>query len=238
MTKKLLNLGLIFKKKINLTISILFIMLSLGVEISAFELKPYEAKYLASKLGIEITGTRKLEKIDTNKYKISMKTNFLWFKLYESSEFILTEKNKIVSLKYEYKKTGRKNKNIKMVFDRENSILIKYINGDKVEHPLKENVYDRLSYQEQMRLELINNSEINYFEYKVLDHNKISEYIFLKKEDDSDNERIIVFEREIEGKSIKISFSEKYDYIPEEFLLKKNGEEQTISLYMINNLKL
>ena len=59
-------------------------MLSLGAEISALELKPYEAKYLASKLGIEITGTRKLEKIDTNKYKISMKTNFLWFKLYEA----------------------------------------------------------------------------------------------------------------------------------------------------------
>ena len=213
-------------------------MLSLGAEISAFELKPYEAKYLASKLGIEITGTRKLEKIDTNKYKISMKTNFLWFKLYESSEFILTEKNKIVSLKYEYKNTGKKNKNIKMIFDRENSILIKYINGDKVEYPLKENVYDRLSYQEQMRLELINNSEINYFEYRVLDHNKISEYIFLKKEDDSDNERIKVFERVIKDKSIKISFSEKNDYIPEEFLLKKNGEEQTISLYMINNLKL
>ena len=238
MTKKLLNSELIFKKKINLKISILFIILSLGAEINAYELRAYEAKYLASKFGIEITGTRKLEKIDSNKYKISMKTNFLWFKLYESSEFILTEKNKIVSLKYVYKSTGKKNKNIKMIFDRENSIIIKYINGDKVEYPLKENVYDRLSYQEQMRLELINNSDINYFEYRVLDHNKISEYIFLKKEDDSDNERIKVFERVKQDKSIKISFSAKNDYIPKEFLLKKDGEEQTISLHMINKVTL
>ena len=74
--KKFLNSGLIFKTKINLKTSILFIILSLNSEINAFELKPYEAKYLASKFGLEITGTRKLEKIDTNKYKISMKTNF------------------------------------------------------------------------------------------------------------------------------------------------------------------
>tara|TARA_B100002019_G_scaffold244398_1_gene221352 strand:- start:88 stop:804 length:717 start_codon:yes stop_codon:yes gene_type:complete len=237
MTKKLLNSGLIFKTKINLKTSILFIILSLNSEINAFELKPYEAKYLASKFGLEITGTRKLEKIDTNKYKISMKTNFLWFKLYESSEFILTGKNKIVSLKYEYKSTGKNNKNIKMTFDRENSILRKYINGDKVEHSFKENVYDRLSYQEQMRLELINNPDINYFKYRVLDHNKTSEYIFLKKEDNSDDKSIKVFERKKEDRSIKISFSAKNDYIPEVFLLKKDGEEQTIFLQKITNPK-
>ena len=101
----------------------------------------------------------------------------------------------IVPLKYEYKSTGKNNKNIKMTFDRENSILRKYINGDKVEYSFKENVYDRLSYQEQMRLELINNPDINYFKYRVLDHNKISEYIFHKKEDNSDNKKHKVFER-------------------------------------------
>lgn len=209
----------------------LLLSLTINFGLNAYELKPYEAQYVTSIYGVTATGKRTLKKISHNKYILDMEVNFLWFGVSESTEFIINDNN-VKTLKYSYKVSGSGNKkNINMIFDKKNSILRKDINGKKTKHMIKGRLYDKLSYQIQMRLDLLKDQNVSTLKYIVADHNNISEYEFLKKNKNEDNsEASIIFERIKNNKFTRIWFSSKKDFFPEKFYLKKGKEEQTITL--------
>ena len=232
--RKYQKMALIFYKRNITKVFLLILSLSFHKNLYSFELHPYEAKYQATKYGIKATGKRTLEVIEKNKYRLTMKVDFLWFSFIESSEFIITEDFNVQSLNYLYKSKGSKNKkNIIMTFDLKNSTLTKDINGTLTNHKISDITYDKLSYQIQMRIDLFKEPSIRSLNYLVADHDKTRKYLFSNKnkiKNELIDQTSVIFERNEKNKTTRIWFSIDQDFIPEKFYLKKGDEEQIIYL--------
>jgi hypothetical protein len=212
-------------------------------------LKPYTAQYEATwKAGwfpITIEATRTLEKLGDN-WKVSFEAYSSVADLSEISEFSLLE-NQILPIKYRYKTSGFLSKKLRnLEFNRtENKVWLPYkdVWGD---YELTDSIQDHLSYQEQIRLDLINGkSELSY---PVTYKNRLKQYDFsivgkaTLKMDQGNIETIEI--KQIKNKdkeSTHIWLAKDYDFLIVKLqTIESNGVSQTLKLKqaIIGNKKL
>lgn len=150
-----------------------------GVALNA-ELRPFQAEYVAQFRGLPVKarGTRTLEKIADNIYRLSSSADSLMVKVLEYSEFELTDGH-LIPLLYHYERKGiGRNKRESSEFDWDSG-LVRHDEGDTALLP---NTLDKLSYQYQLRLDvaeaMANGATGDLLTYIVSDEEKRKEYVF------------------------------------------------------------
>jgi hypothetical protein len=212
-------------------------------------LKPYKAKYEATwKAGwfpITIEATRTLEKLGNN-WKVSFEAYSSVADLSEISEFSLS-KNQILPVKYRYKTSGFLSKKLRnLEFNRkENKVWLPY-EDTWGSYELTDSIQDHLSYQEQIRLDLISGK--SEFSYPVAYKNRLKQYDFsivgkaTLKMDQGNIETIEIKQIKSKDKeSTHIWLAKDYDFLIVKLqTIESNGVSQTLKLKqaIIGNKKL
>lgn len=145
----------------------------------ARRLMPYEAIYQAEIKGMKVRMQRNLL-VDDDRVTVSMSAKKLIFAISETSESSITETGDLRSVSYTHKRRNlgdRKDRHAE--FDWQANTVVDLLNeGQKaiaIEFPL----YDKISYQEQFRLDLSANPAQERFEYRITDGRGIKDYVFI-----------------------------------------------------------
>ena len=117
------------------------------------DLSLYEAQYSTKVAGLGVTLTRSLTE-DAGRYHLSQGGKTFMVKLRESSYFSLNG-DQIVGEQFVYQLSGVSNRRREVVFDQDAGTIRSLRKKTWTEHPWSPEVLDRLSQQEQMRLELL-----------------------------------------------------------------------------------
>lgn len=136
---------------------------------------PYTATYVGSFKGWKIETTQELKKLEKNNWRLGIAANNLLGKIKESSNFAV-KNNAIESQHYSYwRNVMLKNISIETHFDW--AAKTATTTGNKEgKITLQGGEYDSLSYQLQLRCDLINNSPA--LVYPVVDHDEIDRLEF------------------------------------------------------------
>ena len=202
-------------------------------------LKPYVAEYEATwKAGwfpITIEATRTLEKIGDN-WKVSFEAYSSVADLSEISEFTLLE-DQILPITYRYKTSGFLSKKLrKLEFNRDkNKVWLPY-KETWGNYELTNSIKDHLSYQEQIRLDLINGK--TELSYAVAYKGRLKQYEFSVVGETSlkttqGNMRAIEIKqnKSKDTESTHIWLAKDYDYLIIKLqTTKSNGVSQTLKL--------
>ncbi len=214
----------------------LFCILASQLACTATTIPPYEATYTTKLRGIKITGIRKFEITGENTYKISWKAKALWMRLNEWSEFEIINNRTIRPLSYHYTRKGLgTDRPVHIYFDWKNGIA----NGSKgkkeYQFDLPSGTLDRLSYQFQLQMDLLEKPRKKSFSYNVASHNKIKIYTF----DFQGNETIstnlglidsLIYRRQKENRTTNIWFSPAQHYLPVQIEQIERGKSSTIKI--------
>ena len=137
-------------------------------------LRPFEAVYKTTALGMTLDLTRSLTR-DGDNYRLeSSGKNFL-IKMKESADFRLTDSN-IEGVRFNSKVKTLKTNNRAVEFDKELGVIKSMKRGEWSEHPLEPGVLDQFSQQQQLRLTLMQ-SDVppETLQFRVVDGAKISD---------------------------------------------------------------
>ena len=137
-------------------------------------LRPFEAVYNTTALGMTLDLTRSLTR-DGDNYRLeSSGKNFL-IKMNESADFRLTDSG-IEGVRFTSKVKTLKTNNRAVEFDKELGVIKSMKRGEWSEHPLEPGVLDQFSQQQQLRLTLMQ-SDVppETLQFRVVDGAKISD---------------------------------------------------------------
>ena len=137
-------------------------------------LRPFEAVYKTTALGMTLDLTRSLTR-DGDNYRLeSSGKNFL-IKMNESADFRLTDSG-IEGVRFTSKVKTLKTNNRAVEFDKELGVIKSMKRGEWSEHPLEPSVLDQFSQQQQLRLTLMQ-SDVppETLQFRVVDGAKISD---------------------------------------------------------------
>ncbi len=158
-------------------------LLALGVALCcanalASELKPYQAEYEARISGFDVTLQRQLAR-HGEQYTLSMDMQKLWFKIKERGDFTITANGIVKPTVYSHIRSGvSKKHNTDLRFDwNTKQVSDRLINNHKplsIEFP----TYDKLSFQPQFRLDLINKPLQKRYEYRLASHKRVKLYAY------------------------------------------------------------
>jgi len=200
---------------------------------TATQLPPYEATYTAKLRGIKIRGLRKFEEIDKDTYKLSWRAKALWMRLDEWSVFKVVDE-KVIPVSYHYTRKGLgSDRPVHVYFDWEN-MKVRGSKGDKKYHfDLEENVLDKLSFQVQLQIDLLQNNKLTAANYRIARYNRLSDYSFsyLQKEridTELGPQQTLVFERKKNDGSTKLWISPEQNYLPVKIENVDDGKSNTI----------
>ena len=137
-------------------------------------LRPFEAVYKTTALGMTLDLTRSLTR-DGDNYRLeSSGKNFL-IKMKESADFRLTDSN-IEGVRFNSKVKTLKSNNRAVEFDKELGVIKSMKRGEWSEHPLEPGVLDQFSQQQQLRLTLMQtDTPPETLQFRVIDGAKISD---------------------------------------------------------------
>ena len=121
--------------------------------IAAKDLSLYEATYTTKVIGLSVTLNRSLTR-DGDSYHLSQAGKTFMLSLSEDSHFTL-EGEQIIGEDFVYQLGGVSKRRREVHFDPDNNIIRSLKKKEWTEHPWSPNVLDRLSQQEQMRLQLL-----------------------------------------------------------------------------------
>ena len=121
--------------------------------IAAKDLSLYEATYTTKVIGLSVTLNRSLTR-DGDRYHLSQAGKTFMLNLSEDSHFTL-EGEQIIGEDFVYQLGGVSKRRREVHFDPDNNIIRSLKKKEWTEHPWSPNVLDRLSQQEQMRLQLL-----------------------------------------------------------------------------------
>ena len=121
--------------------------------IAAKDLSLYEATYTTKVIGLSVTLNRSLTR-DGDRYHLSQAGKTFMLSLSEDSHFTL-EGEQIIGEDFVYQLGGVSKRRREVHFDPDNNIIRSLKKKEWTEHPWSPNVLDRLSQQEQMRLQLL-----------------------------------------------------------------------------------
>ena len=121
--------------------------------LAAEGLSLYEATYTTKVIGLSVTLNRSLTR-DGDRYHLSQAGKTFMLSLSEDSHFTL-EDEQIIGEDFVYQLGGVSKRRREVHFDPDNNIIRSLKKKEWTEHPWSPNVLDRLSQQEQMRLQLL-----------------------------------------------------------------------------------
>lgn len=130
--------------------------LSLGAPLAtlaAGDLSLYEATYKTKVIGLSVTLNRRLTR-DGGRYHLSQAGKTFMLSLSEDSHFTL-EGEQIIGENFVYQLGGVSKRRREVHFDPKNNVIRSLKKKEWTEHPWSPDVLDRLSQQEQMRLQLL-----------------------------------------------------------------------------------
>lgn len=196
----------------------------------------YQAKYTAKMKGIRVNGIRSIKPIGENRYRADWKIKALWMNIDEWSEFEIDAKNNIRPLKYYYGKKGFSNdKPINIKFNWKEKILISRQGEIEQVYILENNTQDKLSYQIQMQLDLIDKPRPHRLEYNVATEKGLEKYVFQYESEKivdskAGKKTSVVFSHNKKNREVKLWLAPDFLYAPIQLLFKKGGSEQFILL--------
>lgn len=137
-------------------------------------LRPFEAIYKTTALGMTLDLTRSLTRDGENYRLESSGKNFL-IKMEEFADFRLTDSG-IEGVRFDSKVKTLKTNNRSVEFDKELGVIKSMKRGKWSEHPLEPGVLDQFSQQQQLRLTLMQ-SDVppETLQFRVVDGAKISD---------------------------------------------------------------
>lgn len=137
-------------------------------------LRPFEAVYKTTALGMTLDLTRSLTR-DGNNYRLeSSGKNFL-INMKESADFRMTDSG-IEGLRFDSTVKTLKTNNRAVEFDRELGLIKSMKRGEWSEHTLEPGVLDQFSQQQQLRLTLMqSDAPPETLQFRVVDGAKISD---------------------------------------------------------------
>ncbi|MCW8194334.1 DUF3108 domain-containing protein [Proteobacteria bacterium 005FR1] len=139
--------------------------------------KNFEAVYKAKYHGISVTATRSLRTAPDGSKVYEFEAESWIADLKETSVFRWSQNDRIVPIRYRYERTGLgRDREAVLDFDWATNTVINNVERKpwKMEVPLL--ALDKLSYQLQIRADLINERPL--LEYKIADGGRIKEYSF------------------------------------------------------------
>ncbi|WP_050759380.1 DUF3108 domain-containing protein [Luminiphilus syltensis] len=128
-------------------------MLSFAEDTGSPVLSEYEVRYETTAMGFGITLTRTLSK-DHETYTLRNAGEIFVASIEEKAIFSV-EDDHIIGQDFFYRLTGLVRRKREVHFDREAGVIRSLRKGEWSEHPWQDNVLDRLSQQEQLRLTLL-----------------------------------------------------------------------------------
>lgn len=159
---------------------LLLTLLPASLQAGVPEPRPYQATYSASYDGIALQGTRQLEKLPDQRWRLRMSASHLLMNIDEQTEFRLDDKGGIQPLDYRHRRggLGGGKKDIDVVFDHAAGSIDSRRGKSRWALPLKPPVFDKLSYQQQLRTALIRDPRATRITLQVVDRDEIDTYTF------------------------------------------------------------
>ena len=141
---------------------------------AANTISPYQANYLAHSKGFKLKLERSLKQQDNGQWQLSNITQVLFSHITESSVFTLADKQ-LQPLSYHYDNPLSRKKNSSLLFDpAANTVQEREQNNKTL--ALTQPSYDQLSFQMQLRLDLINNPQFKQKRYQLVDGDDLKQY--------------------------------------------------------------
>ena len=133
----------------------------------AANLQPYEAVYKSKLNGFNVKVKRRLLLQDDG-LTISVDVKKFWFGMHESSVLIYQNDGKLYPTTHAHKRHGTSHEHDKnLVFDWTDNTVVELLEPERNPLPVASPSYDKLSYQTQMRLDLMHDPDLLHIEYCV-----------------------------------------------------------------------
>lgn len=140
-------------------------------------LQPYTASYKTTAMGLGMTLHRELSRDPDGGYTLSNKGRVLFLSLEETARFAVTD-NRIIGERFDYKLGGLGSRKRAVRFEPERGVIQSLRKKQWTEVPWEPDVYDRLSQQEQLRLELMaSDSPPAAITFKIIDGPRVRERV-------------------------------------------------------------
>lgn len=140
------------------------------------QLTTYEASYETRAKGLSATLYRKLTLSGNQTWQLSNRIDVLFSEIKDSSVFTV-DSGQLKPLSYRYKNGFSSKRNFELLFDWNN----KQVNGGRKPHALNAGSLDKLSFQEQLRLDLLTQGQqFSTKTYRIVDNKNIKQYRITK----------------------------------------------------------
>ncbi|MDE1462387.1 DUF3108 domain-containing protein [Spartinivicinus poritis] len=201
--------------------SVLYLV-SAASGVSAAAIKPFKASYGAKASSIPVKGsaTRELSLSKDGTYQLSFNADIVLVNLNESSAFTLDEKQQVKPISYHFRRGGlAKNKEISLKFDWNNKQAQNIADDNVKPFAIPSGTLDKISYQFQLRQDLINDKK--ELHYTIADDDELKTYKFNRVGEETIETPIgpvkaVKVERIREGDSDRqtlIWFAKDWDYL-------------------------
>lgn len=156
----------------------IIVLCSSSSNLSASEtLVPYTASYKTTAMGLGMTLHRELSRDTEGGYTLSNKGRVLFLSIEETAQFRITD-SRIIGERFDYKLAGLGSRKRAVRFEPEQRVIRSLRKKQWTEVPWVPDVYDRLSQQEQLRLELMaSDSPPAAITFKVIDGPRVRERV-------------------------------------------------------------
>jgi hypothetical protein len=200
-------------------------------------IKAFIAKYALLKKSDSVgEAIRKLSYSDDNLANYSYRTEANWFifsDIREETSIANLDNKKVTPTHYlfERKGTGR-DKKYEWTFDVENDLATDLKKAKQLAVDFPEKIQDKLSYQLQLRLDLIQNSSQKEYTYPVISTSgSIKEYIFENQGEETltlpfGEVKAIKLKRDVKDKITYVWFAPELNYLLVKIYQIKNGKGQ------------
>ena len=142
--------------------------------IEEIQLRPFEAIYTTSALGMTLDLTRSLSVTDGT-YTLSGRGKNMLINMNESADFQIKE-GRVKGLRFDSRVKTLKTNKRRVLFNESEGIIDSMKRGDWTQHPWEPDVLDRFSQQQQLRLTLLQTEEPpDLLTFRVVDGPKVSE---------------------------------------------------------------
>lgn len=125
--------------------------------VSALELTPYSARYTTTTMGLDMTLERELSR-QGEYYTLSSEGSVFLASLTEKARFTVVN-DRVHGQDFSYQLKGLVNRRREVLFQPEDGVICSLRKKEWTEHPWHPDILDRLSQQEQLRLDLMRASE-------------------------------------------------------------------------------
>jgi len=141
---------------------------------SAADLRSFDATYETSYKFMTARGERKLDALPDGRWKMQNNARVMMVNVVERSTFKLVDGN-VNSLTYDFINPLSEDRSLSLAFDWNDNNATNL--GSKIKIPLAPGVYDKLSYQVQMQLDVCANPDkFAGKNYTLVDRNKLKTY--------------------------------------------------------------